>query len=92
MIDYPTNVIDIFSVTEIKGHVIDVNLILGAGMPLSEMMELFLKLSAENEDFSYLAQFYEHMDLVAHIPVRNVSFLKLQSLNIITLPLCLMNK
>lgn len=51
----------------------DVNLILGAGMPLTEMMELFLKISSENEDFSYLKQFYDHVDLVAHIPVRNVS-------------------
>ncbi|PZC82143.1 hypothetical protein B5X24_HaOG210951 [Helicoverpa armigera] len=70
--EYPTNVIDIFNVAEIKGHNIDVNLVLGAGMPLSEMMELFLKLSAEKEEFSYLKQFYDHMDLVAHIPVRNI--------------------
>lgn len=55
----------------------DINLILGAGMPLTEMMELFLKISAENEDFSYLKQFYDHMDLVAHIPVRNVSVSKM---------------
>uniref|UniRef100_A0A2A4JYR8 Indole-3-acetaldehyde oxidase n=2 Tax=Heliothis virescens TaxID=7102 RepID=A0A2A4JYR8_HELVI len=70
--EYPTNVIDIFNVAEIKGHNIDVNLVLGAGMPLSEMMEIFLKLSAEKEEFSYLKQFYDHMDLVAHIPVRNI--------------------
>ncbi|KAJ8720087.1 hypothetical protein PYW07_012130 [Mythimna separata] len=69
--DYPTNVIDIFNVAEIKGYTIDVNLILGAGMTLSEMMELFLKLAAEKEEFTYLKQFYKHMDLVAHIPVRN---------------------
>lgn len=66
--------IDIFNVVELKGHMMDVNLILGAGMSLTEMMQLFLKLSAENEDFSYLKQFHEHMDLVAHIPVRNVSY------------------
>lgn len=70
--NYPQNVIDIFSVPELKGYTIDVNLILGAGMPLSEMMELFLKLSAEREEFSYLKLFYDHMDLVAHIPVRNI--------------------
>ncbi|XP_060804308.1 xanthine dehydrogenase [Amyelois transitella] len=69
---YPHNVIDIFNVAEIKGYEIDENLILGAGMPLSEMMDVFLKLSSENEDFSYLKQFYDHMDLVAHIPVRNI--------------------
>ncbi|XP_073945780.1 xanthine dehydrogenase-like [Choristoneura fumiferana] len=69
---YPSNVIDIFSVAEIKGYVIDVNLILGAGMTLTDMMELFLDLSSRNEEFSYLKQFHEHMDLVAHIPVRNI--------------------
>ncbi|KAL0828977.1 hypothetical protein ABMA28_003866 [Loxostege sticticalis] len=70
--DYPSTVIDIFNVPELKGFTVDVNLILGAGMPLSEMMDLFLELSTSNEDFSYLKQFHEHMDLVAHIPVRNI--------------------
>lgn len=74
MHEYPKNVIDVFNVSEIKGHSIDVNLILGAGMPLSEMMTLFQKLANENEDFFYLKYFYDHMDLVAHIPVRNVSY------------------
>ncbi|XP_064292368.1 uncharacterized protein LOC128674487 [Plodia interpunctella] len=70
--EYPHNVIDIFNVAEIKGYILDENLVLGAGMALNEMMEVFLKLSAENEDFTYLKQFYDHMDLVAHIPVRNI--------------------
>nr|QIJ45704.1 aldehyde oxidase [Glyphodes pyloalis] len=70
--DYPATVIDIFNVADIKGFKWDVNLIIGAGMPLSEMMELFLTLSSSNEEFSYLNQFHEHMDLVAHIPVRNI--------------------
>lgn len=42
-------------------------------MSLTEMMEIFHKLSEENEDFRYLKEFHNHMDLVAHIPVRNVS-------------------
>ncbi|XP_073946005.1 uncharacterized protein isoform X2 [Choristoneura fumiferana] len=70
--EYPKNIIDIFNIVELKGYILDVNLILGAGMPLTEMMELFLELSKKNEDFSYLQQFYDHMDLVAHIPVRNI--------------------
>ncbi|CAG9788136.1 unnamed protein product [Diatraea saccharalis] len=72
VIEYPKTIIDIFYVAELKGHLLDVNLILGAGMPLSEMMNLFLEVSASNDGFSYLKQFYEHMDLVAHIPVRNI--------------------
>ncbi|KAJ0176240.1 hypothetical protein K1T71_008414 [Dendrolimus kikuchii] len=70
--DYPPNVIDIFNVPELKDYKIDVNLILGAGMPLTEMMDLFVELSTQREEFSYLKQFYDHMDLVAHIPVRNI--------------------
>ncbi|CAH2090182.1 unnamed protein product [Euphydryas editha] len=70
--EYPRNIIDIFNVAELKEHIIDVNLILGAGMPLTDMMEVFMKLSNENEDFAYLKEFYNHMDLVAHIPVRNI--------------------
>ncbi|XP_047028790.1 probable aldehyde oxidase 2 [Helicoverpa zea] len=70
--DYAKNVIDIFNVADIKGYIIDVNLILGAGMTLSDMMELFLSLSEKREEFSYLKDFYNHMDLVAHIPVRNI--------------------
>ncbi|XP_072939910.1 xanthine dehydrogenase-like [Epargyreus clarus] len=69
---YPMNLIDIYNLNEIKGFQMDVNLILGAGMPLTEMMDIFLRLSQENEDFSYLKEFYNHMDLVAHIPVRNL--------------------
>ncbi|CAB3227797.1 unnamed protein product [Arctia plantaginis] len=70
--DYPPNVIDIFNVVELKGHSFDVNLILGAGMTLSEMMELFNQVSSQDDNFSYLKIFYDHMDLVAHIPVRNI--------------------
>ncbi|XP_063894594.1 xanthine dehydrogenase [Helicoverpa armigera] len=70
--NYPPNIIDIFNVVELRGHTIDVNLIIGAGMPLTEMMELFLQMSQTNEDFSYLKVLYDHMDLVAHIPVRNI--------------------
>lgn len=71
--EYPQNLIDIFNVVELKNHSLDVNLVLGAGMTLTEMMELFRQISSENEDFSYLKEFYNHMDLVAHVPVRNVS-------------------
>ncbi|KPJ06623.1 Xanthine dehydrogenase [Papilio machaon] len=69
---YPTHIIDISDVIELKAFLLDVNLILGAGMTLSDMMELFLKMSSENENFSYLKEFYTHMDLVAHIPVKNI--------------------
>ncbi|XP_026494618.2 uncharacterized protein LOC113399655 [Vanessa tameamea] len=69
--EYPMNVIDIFNVSELKEHTLDVNLIIGAGMTISEAMNIFLKMS-ENEDFFYLKELYNHLDLVAHIPVRNI--------------------
>lgn len=74
---YPSHIIDISDVVELKIFLLDINLVLGAGMTLSDMMEIFLKMSSENENFSYLKEFYAHMDLVAHIPVKNVSALKI---------------
>ncbi|CAK1542967.1 unnamed protein product [Leptosia nina] len=70
--DQPKTIIDISNVTELKGHELEVNLVLGSAVTLNEMMDVFLKLSEDNEDFSYLKQLWEHMDLVAHIPVRNI--------------------
>lgn len=48
---------------------------MGAGISLTELMSVFEKISSENEDFSYLKEFHDHIDLVAHIPIRNVSIL-----------------
>ncbi|KAJ0176238.1 hypothetical protein K1T71_008412 [Dendrolimus kikuchii] len=70
--EYPEIVVDIFNVAELKGYEIDVNLVLRAGMTLSEMMEMFFKLCADREEFFYLKELYLHVDLVAHIPVRNI--------------------
>ncbi|XP_028176684.1 xanthine dehydrogenase 1-like [Ostrinia furnacalis] len=69
---YPKNVIDIFNVKELKDYYVDVNLVLGAGITLSDMMNLFIKFSTDSQDFLYLKQLYDHMDLVAHLPVRNI--------------------
>lgn len=41
-------------------------------MTLSDMMQVFEDMAATKEEFGYLRQMNEHMDLVAHIPVRNV--------------------
>ncbi|XP_039757385.1 xanthine dehydrogenase-like [Pararge aegeria] len=70
--DYPSNIIDIFSVYELKEHVLDVNLILGAGISLSELMGIFQDLSTSTDDFKYLKELHDHLDLVAHVPVRNI--------------------
>lgn len=47
---------------------------LGGNMTLSEVIELFLKISSENPlMFGYLEVLADHIDLVAHISVRNVN-------------------
>ncbi|XP_053608971.1 probable aldehyde oxidase gad-3 [Plodia interpunctella] len=69
---FPRVLIDISPIQEIKGYYVDQNLCIGAGTTLTDLMELFGKISKENEDFAYLEKLCEHLDLVAHIPVRNI--------------------
>lgn len=76
ILSYPRVLIDISPVQEIKGYYIDQNLVVGAGTTLSELMEIFKEISKDDNDFAYLQKLNEHLDLVAHIPVRNVSFMQ----------------
>ncbi|XP_013162076.1 PREDICTED: indole-3-acetaldehyde oxidase-like [Papilio xuthus] len=64
--------IDISSIEGLKDATRSVNLVLGGGMSLTEMMRVFKVHAKYNEDFQYLEHFYEHLELVAHIPVRNI--------------------
>ncbi|XP_075977021.1 uncharacterized protein LOC142977165 [Anticarsia gemmatalis] len=68
----PRVLIDISPINDLKGYYLDQNLVFGAGITLTNLMELFLQVSKEHEDFWYLKKLYEHLDLVAHIPVRNI--------------------
>ncbi|CAG9788277.1 unnamed protein product [Diatraea saccharalis] len=72
ILEYPRILIDISAVQEIKMHYLDQNLVVGAGTTLTDLMDIFLAISKTNEEFAYLQKFYEHLDLVAHIPVRNI--------------------
>lgn len=72
MLQYPAILIDISGLSELKGFYIDQNLVLGAGTTISETIEIF-KTVANHDYFNYLNVFNEHLKLVAHIPVRNVS-------------------
>lgn len=71
--EFPRLLIDIQSVEELKGYYIHQNLVVGAGTTLTNFMDILLSLAHQREEFSYLLKLYEHLDLVAHIPVRNVS-------------------
>ncbi|CAH0400156.1 unnamed protein product [Chilo suppressalis] len=72
ILELPKILIDISSVQELKGHYIDQNLIIGAGTTLTDLMDILLSVSKTNTEFAYLQKIYEHLDLVAHIPVRNI--------------------
>ncbi|KAF9421455.1 hypothetical protein HW555_002670 [Spodoptera exigua] len=75
MLFYPKLMIDVSDVKELATHYMDVNLVLGANMTLTDTMHLFKELAQSNEDFWYLHILYEHLDKVAHIPVRNIGTL-----------------
>ncbi|CAF4846895.1 unnamed protein product [Pieris macdunnoughi] len=70
--EFPRVLIDISAVEELRTHYLDQNLVIGAGTALTDLMEIFKKMAETYENFSYLQKLYDHLDLVAHIPVRNV--------------------
>ncbi|XP_026741879.1 xanthine dehydrogenase-like [Trichoplusia ni] len=70
--EYPRLLIDISGVQELKGYVLDQNLIIKAGTTLTEFLEI-LKTVAKSEYFGYLDKIHAHILKVAHIPVRNVA-------------------
>ncbi|XP_047534257.1 xanthine dehydrogenase 1-like [Vanessa atalanta] len=63
--------IDISSISTLKDTFIDANLVLGAGLSLHETMAIFQR-QMKNDDFSYLKQFHDHLELVANVPVKNI--------------------
>lgn len=71
--------IDISDVGELKSHKLDGSLILGGNMTLNETMKVFQQIAETNSKFKYAAQMYQHMDLVAHMPVRNVRIILVKS-------------
>ncbi|KAL4715641.1 hypothetical protein ACJJTC_006220 [Scirpophaga incertulas] len=72
IISFPRILIDISKVQEIKGYYLDQNLVVGAGTTLTDLIEIFALVYKQHEEFAYLEKLNEHLDLVAHIPVRNI--------------------
>lgn len=70
--EFPETLIDITGVSELKGWEKDQNLIVNSGTTLTELLDIFQEASAD-DDFAYMKAFYDHVQLVAHIAVRNVS-------------------
>ncbi|XP_026741880.1 aldehyde oxidase 1-like [Trichoplusia ni] len=69
--EYPNALIDITAVQELRTNELDQNLVVGAGLTLTEFMDI-LKEGSKVENFSYFEKLYNHIELVAHIPIRNV--------------------
>ncbi|KAI5646262.1 molybdopterin-binding domain of aldehyde dehydrogenase domain-containing protein [Phthorimaea operculella] len=69
---FPRVLIDISPIKELKGHYIDQNLVVGAGTTLTNLLDIFKSVSKQRAEFWYLEKLYEHLNLVAHIPVRNI--------------------
>lgn len=66
--------VDISNIVELRAHKINENsLALGANVTLTNAMRTFKRLSMSNKEFAYLGEMANHIDLVATVPVRNVS-------------------
>ncbi|XP_028164069.1 indole-3-acetaldehyde oxidase-like isoform X2 [Ostrinia furnacalis] len=71
--EYPEILIDISGVSELKGHIFDQNLVIGAITTLTELLDILESAAEERSDeFGYLKKLHDHIQLVATIPVRNV--------------------
>lgn len=64
--------IDITAIEILKEHKIGEILELGGATTLTETIEIFNDISSKNDGFKYLKELAKHIDLVAHVPVRNV--------------------
>ncbi|XP_044734075.1 xanthine dehydrogenase-like [Chrysoperla carnea] len=65
--------IDVNSVEELHClNISETEIKLGANTSLTEAMKLFLKISREKPKFAYLKEVFDHWDLVANVPVRNI--------------------
>lgn len=69
---YPRVLIDISDVSELKDYTIDRNLVVGAGTTITELLRILNEVSRQDY-FGYLKTLCDHLELVAHIAVRNVS-------------------
>ncbi len=64
--------IDITRVEALRNYSIGANVTLGGNMSLTETMEV-LKKASMRSGFQYLRYCVDHIDLIANVPVRNVS-------------------
>ncbi|KAL1516706.1 hypothetical protein ABEB36_000583 [Hypothenemus hampei] len=69
----PELYIDVTGVLELTGYQVnDTSVLLGANISLTTAMNIFRKIAKHNPHFIYLDAMAAHIDLVAHVPVRNI--------------------
>lgn len=72
ILEYPKVLIDVSSVPDLKRFYMDQNLVIGAGNTLTDLISIFATVG-NTENFGYLNVLIDHLNLVAHVTVRNVS-------------------
>ncbi|XP_044731678.1 xanthine dehydrogenase-like [Chrysoperla carnea] len=64
--------IDINAVVELYKISISDTISIGANTTLSDILRIFPKIASQKSNFNYFAEIVYHVNLVAHIPVRNL--------------------
>ncbi|XP_072940941.1 xanthine dehydrogenase-like [Epargyreus clarus] len=72
---FPLVLFNISNLHELHSHYMDVNLVLGASITLTDTINLFQDISTRDPNFRYLEVLRAHIERVAHIPVRNIGTL-----------------
>lgn len=75
--------IDITGVDDLRRHIISDTVGVGANVNLTEFMDILTEVS-KKPGFEYCELMVKHIDLVANVPVRNVSICRKQPLNLNT--------
>lgn len=70
----PQVYLDITDVAELSGYQLgNDKLVIGGNTTLTNAIKLFYQTGKSNAKFSYLTKVADHIDLIANVPVRNVS-------------------
>jgi xanthine dehydrogenase/oxidase len=69
----PQIYIDVQDIPDLKSYSTDATLTLGGNMSLNDCMKLFNTVSKKKSNYAYTEVLARHIDLIANVPVRNVS-------------------
>jgi xanthine dehydrogenase/oxidase len=70
----PQIYIDVQDVPYLKSYSTDPTLTLGGNMSLNDCLRLFKTVSKKKSNYTYTEVLARHIDLIASVPVRNVSW------------------